>query len=72
VPISDDDLDRLGRIIYETSSAQLSQRLVDWGAPSPPVAALPITTVAPTVAVDGPAPTLTGEMKALYEAKFRP
>jgi tRNA(Arg) A34 adenosine deaminase TadA len=62
----------LGRIVYATSSAQLSQWLIDWGAPPSPVAALPITTVAPNVAVDGPAPTLADEMKALYEAKFRP
>ena len=61
----------LGRIVYATSSAQLSQWLVEWGAPSPPVAPLPINTVAPGVTVDGPAPPLSGAMKALYEAKFR-
>ena len=44
----------------------------EWGAPPSPVAALPITTVAPSVVADGPAPTLADEMKALYEAKFRP
>ena len=32
--------------------------------------ALPITTVAPGIVVDGPAPELADEMKALYEAKF--
>jgi hypothetical protein len=36
------------------------------------VAALPITTVAPNVVTDGPAPTLADEMKSLYEAKFLP
>ena len=62
----------LGRIVYATSSAQLSSWRADWGAPPSPVAALPITTVAPAVVTDGPEPTLENEMKALYEAKFRP
>ena len=61
----------LGRIVYAASSEQLSQWLVEWGAPPPPVAPLPINTVAPGVTVDGPAPQLSGAMKALYEAKFR-
>ena len=37
----------------------------------PPVAPLPIATVAPRVDIDGPAPELADTMKALYEAKFR-
>jgi tRNA(Arg) A34 adenosine deaminase TadA len=61
----------LGRIVYAASSEQLSQWLVEWGAPPPPVAPLPINAVAPGVTVDGPAPQLSGAMKALYEAKFR-
>lgn len=62
----------LGRIVYAASSAQLAQWLEEWGAPSPPVAALPITTVAPRVVAEGPAPEFESEMKALYEARFRP
>ena len=54
------------------TSGEHCPRRVEWGAPPSPVAALPITTVAPRVAVDGPAPTLADEMKTLYEAKFRP
>jgi tRNA(Arg) A34 adenosine deaminase TadA len=61
----------LGRIVYAASSAQLTQWLREWDAPAPPVAALPITTVAPGVPVDGPAPELTETMKALYERAFR-
>ncbi len=61
----------LGRIVYAASSEQLSQWLVEWGVPPPPVAPLPINTVAPGVTVDGPAAQLSGAMKALYEAKFR-
>jgi hypothetical protein len=62
----------LGRIAYATSSAQLTERLAEWGAPPPPVATLPITAVAPGVVVDGPAPEYADIMKSLYEARFRP
>lgn len=62
----------LGRIVYATSSGQLTRWLADWGAPSPPVAPLPITAVAPAVVVDGPAAGYADTMKSLYEAKFRP
>lgn len=62
----------LGRIVYAASSAQLSQWCAEWGTPSSPVAPLPITTVAPGLDVDGPAPEFANAMKALYEAKFRP
>jgi tRNA(Arg) A34 adenosine deaminase TadA len=62
----------LGRIVYATSSAQLTQWLAEWGAPPPPVAALPINDVAPGIVVDGPAPEYAEAMKALYEKKFRP
>jgi tRNA(Arg) A34 adenosine deaminase TadA len=62
----------LGRIVYAASGAQLLQWLTEWRAPLPPVAALPITTVAPGLDVDGPAPRYTDEMKALYAAKFTP
>ena len=61
----------LGRIVYATSTAQLTGWLAEWGVPPSPVAPLPISTVAPGVEVDGPAPELEDEMKALYEAKFR-
>jgi tRNA(Arg) A34 adenosine deaminase TadA len=62
----------LGRIVYATSSAQLTQWRTEWGAPPSPVAPLPITTVAPNLVVDGPVPELADTMRALYEAKFRP
>ncbi|PRC43234.1 tRNA-specific adenosine deaminase, partial [Mycobacterium sp. ITM-2017-0098] len=61
----------LGRVVYAASSAQLTQWLVEWHAPLPPVAGLPIATVAPGVPVDGPAPELTEEMKTLYAKAFR-
>jgi tRNA(Arg) A34 adenosine deaminase TadA len=60
----------LGRIVFATSSQQLAQWRAGWGCPPSPVAALPITTVAPAIPVDGPAPEFTDPMKALYQAKF--
>lgn len=62
----------LGRVVYAASSAQLTRWLDEWNATPPPVAALPITAVAPGVPVDGPAEQLTEEMKALYAKAFRP
>ena len=62
----------LGRIVYATSSEQLTRWLAEWGAPPSPVAPLPIGTVAPGLEVDGPAPEFADPMKALYETKFRP
>ncbi len=60
----------LGRVVYATSAAQLHQWMTEWRVPMPPVAALPITTVAPKVVADGPAPTLQEELKALYAARY--
>jgi len=61
----------LGRIVYATSSEQLTRWLSEWGSSPPPVAPLPITTVAPHTDVDGPALQYADAMKALYETKFR-
>ena len=62
----------LGRIVYATSSAQLGGWLAEWGVAPSPVAALPISVVAPGVPVDGPVDDLADTMKGLYEACFRP
>jgi tRNA(Arg) A34 adenosine deaminase TadA len=61
----------LGRIAYATSSAQLTQWMTEWHVRFPPVAMLPITTIAPKTVVDGPAPALEDEMKSLYAARYR-
>ena len=61
----------LGRIVYATSTKQLTGWRSEWGTAPSPVAPLPITAVAPGIEVDGPAPELAEAMKALYEAKFR-
>jgi tRNA(Arg) A34 adenosine deaminase TadA len=58
----------LGRIVYAVSSAQLSEWRAGWGAAPSPVAPLPVQQVAPGVPVDGPAPELEDEMRALHRA----
>ena len=62
----------LGRIVFAASGAQLAGWLTEWRAPLPPVAPLPIATVAPHVVAEGPAPAYRDEMMTLYAAKFRP
>lgn len=62
----------LGRIVFAVAGAQLARWLCDWQAPLPPVATLPITTIAPHLTVDGPAPGYQDEMMTLYKAKFAP
>ena len=56
----------LGRIVYAVSSAQLGEWLAEWGVPPAPVRPLPVQEVAPGVPVDGPAPELAEEMRALH------
>ncbi|MBF6413983.1 nucleoside deaminase [Nocardia cyriacigeorgica] len=56
----------LGRIVYAVSSEQLGCWQREWGLPPGPVAALPITAVAPSVAVAGPEPGLEAEIKSLH------
>jgi tRNA(Arg) A34 adenosine deaminase TadA len=61
----------LGRIVYAASSSQLTEWRAEWGAPASPVAPLPVGTVAPAIAVDGPAAELVDELKALHEKNFQ-
>jgi tRNA(Arg) A34 adenosine deaminase TadA len=60
----------LGRIVFAGSSTQLSEWRASWGLPPGPVAVLPITAVAPALPVDGPAPELEEELKALHRAAY--
>ncbi len=60
----------LGRIVYAVSSATLAGWLAEWGIERPAVLPLPINTIAPGVRVDGPAPELEAEMKALHRLRF--
>ena len=60
----------LGRIVYAVSSATLSGWLADWGVAPGAVLPLPVNAVAPGIQVDGPAPGLEDEMKALHRQRF--
>jgi len=55
----------LGRIVYAASSAQISGWRAGWGLPPGPVAALPITVVAPAIPVEGPVNSLVDEVHDL-------
>jgi hypothetical protein len=57
----------LGRIVFAASSTQLAGWRAGWGLPDGPVAVLPITAVAPGVAVTGPVPPLDEEMRLVHE-----
>ncbi len=61
----------LGRIVYVTSSAQLTSWFTEWGAPAPPVRTLPVHEVAPGVAVEGPVPELVEDVRALHHRFVR-
>jgi len=60
----------LGRIVYAVSSAQLLRWREEWGAPLPPVAALPIQHVVPSLIADGPSPELEEELRARHHAAY--
>jgi tRNA(Arg) A34 adenosine deaminase TadA len=62
----------LGRIVYASSSAQLSQWLAELGVPPPPVRTLPIQEVVPDVAVEGPVPGLAERIRDLHRRYHAP
>ncbi len=57
----------LGRIVYASSSEQLTEWLGELGVPPPPVRLLPIQEVVPDAVVDGPVPDLAPLVRALHE-----
>ncbi|CAL9382298.1 tRNA-specific adenosine deaminase [Nocardiopsis dassonvillei] len=59
----------LGRIVYASSSAQLTAWRTSWGLAPGPVRPLPVTEVAPDVPVEGPVPGLAEAVRAL-QARF--
>ncbi|MEX5717125.1 nucleoside deaminase [Geodermatophilus maliterrae] len=61
----------LGRIVYASSSAQLTGWLAELGVPPGPVRPLPVTEVAPGVAVDGPARGLDEQVRELHRRLHR-
>ncbi len=60
----------LGRIVFAGASEQLAAWRTSWGLPPGPVAVLPISVVAPALPVDGPAPELEEELRALHRAAY--
>ncbi|WP_019631639.1 nucleoside deaminase [Actinomadura atramentaria] len=56
----------LRRIVYVSSSAQLTAWLAELGAAAPPVRPLPVNDVAPGIVVEGPVPGLDEEVHALH------
>lgn len=61
----------LGRIVFASSTAQLSGWLAEMSAAPAPVAPLPITTVAPGIPVDGPVPELAARIRELHARSRR-
>src|SRR5690625_1440312 len=61
----------LGRIVYVSSSEQLSAWLAELGVPAPPVRALPIQEIVPAVEVIGPVPELAEQVRALHRRNHR-
>lgn len=61
----------LKRIVYASSSKQLSAWLGELGVPPPPVKTLSVQEVAPGILVEGPAPELSDRIRALHERLHR-
>jgi tRNA(Arg) A34 adenosine deaminase TadA len=60
----------LGRIVYVSSSDQLTAWLAELGVAPPPVRALPVSLVAPGLLVQGPVPGLDEQVRLLHR-RFR-
>lgn len=60
----------LGRIVYVSSSEQLTAWLAELGVAPPPVRALPVNLVAPDLLVQGPVPGLDEQIRLLHH-RFR-
>jgi tRNA(Arg) A34 adenosine deaminase TadA len=60
----------LGRIVYVSSSEQLTAWLAELGVPAPVVRTLPVSEVAPGLVVQGPVPGLDEQVRQLHR-RFR-
>ncbi len=56
----------LGRIVYASSSRQLTRWLSEMGVAAPPVSTLSIREIAPGVPVEGPVPELVDRVHELH------
>ena len=60
----------LGRIVFASSSEELSSWLEELGAPPSPVRALPIREVVPGVVVEGPVPSFAKRVRELHRQYY--
>lgn len=60
----------LGRIVYASSSRQLTQWLSEMGVPAPRVRPLPIQDVIRDAVVDGPVPELAEQVRELHRRYY--
>jgi tRNA(Arg) A34 adenosine deaminase TadA len=56
----------LGRVVYASSSEQLTDWLTQLGVQQPPVRPLPIREIVPHLVVEGPVPGLAEEVQDLH------
>lgn len=61
----------LGRIVYISSSSQLTAWLTELGIPSSPVRALAIREIAPDILVEGPVSDLAEQVHDLHRRFYR-
>lgn len=61
----------LGRIVYASSSEQLSGWYREWGIPAAPVLPLPIHAIAPHIPIAGPHPELSEQVRLLHALLHR-
>ncbi|KQZ18764.1 MULTISPECIES: nucleoside deaminase [Streptomyces] len=61
----------LGRIVYVSSSEQLTGWLAELDIPVPPVRALPIQDIVPDLVVEGPIPGLAEQVRDLHHRFHR-
>lgn len=62
----------LGRIVYASSSEQLTAWLDELGVPPSPVRPLPIREIVPGLEVEGPVPDLAEQVRELHRRRYRP
>ena len=60
----------LGRIVYASSSAQLTAWLKEWGVAPGPVLPLPIHAVAPGITVHGPDDELSQRVRSMHAQRL--
>lgn len=61
----------LGRIVYASSSEQLTAWLTEFGIAAPPVRPLPIQEVVPNLIVEGPVPELAAQIRKLHQRFYQ-